>query len=139
VRTVSDVVVPGSAHIYTVRALRAGTLSPDSNRDLATAILFAGDPLVPRVTRVAALHVTQLRSAVDAVRALAGFGAAAYTDPGLARGYRIRAVHITEVRAALDQARANLGLPPLAYQRQPLTTSHRIHHLDVMELRGGVK
>jgi Ig-like domain CHU_C associated len=140
VRSHSAVVASGSAHVYKVRAIRSGASSGDSNRDLATAILFADDPIVAGGPDVAAQHIVQLRTAVQAVRQLAGLGLFSFEDPTLTpAGTLIRTVHINQLRLALDQARAALALPALTYLRNPVTTSHDVDDVDFMEVRGGVR
>ena len=56
--------------LYRVRGVDANNnVSAYSNVDLATTILFTNDPLIAGVTVVKAQHFTELRSAVNAVRA----------------------------------------------------------------------
>jgi hypothetical protein len=100
----------GITYVYRVRAIGAiGTVpSAYSNRDHATTIIFTDDPLVPGITVIKAIHLTQLRQAVNAVRAAAGLPAETWTDPSPA-GVRIRAVHIQELREALTPALTILG------------------------------
>jgi hypothetical protein len=100
-----------TAYLYKVRAFN-GTESVDSNLDLATTQIFANDPLVGGTTTIQALHLTQLRTAVDAVRKLANNGVAnpgTYTDPTITAGSTfIKALHITDLRSALDPAMTTL-------------------------------
>lgn len=131
-------VMVGKAYLYRVRSRGAeGLPSAWSAPDLLTAIAFVNDPLVTLSTLVRAVHVTQLRSAANAVRMLAGLAPATFTDPSLT-ALRIRAVHITDVRSALDAARAALGLPPVSYARAALT-GLAVNAVDVMELREGAR
>jgi hypothetical protein len=102
-----DAVTPGAAYRYAVRALNAGGASADSASDLATAILFT-DGLLPAGTLIKAVHLSERRSAVDAVRALAGLAPYTFTDAA-APGLRVRAIHINELRTALDEALTLLG------------------------------
>jgi hypothetical protein len=135
----SDTAVqPSTAYWYKVIAVQGSTVSADSNRDIATTILFADTPVVIGVTTISAQHINQLRSAVNAVRAAAGLGAATFTD-SISPGVLIRAIHITELRTALDQARSTLLLPPVAYERSPLTSTMLVNVRDVTDLRGGVQ
>jgi hypothetical protein len=63
---------------------------------------FTDNPLQAGVTRVQAVHLTELRAAVDALRAGYGLPAAAWTDPSPVAGVTVvKAAHLTEVRAAL--------------------------------------
>lgn len=131
-------VVLGKAYLYRVRSRSAeGVPSGWSAPDLMTAIAFVNDPLAALSTRVRAVHVTQLRTAANAVRGLAGMAPSTFTDPSLGT-LRIRALHVTELRAALDPARAALGLGALAYAR-PSLGGLNVSAVDVMELREGVR
>lgn len=100
----NDAASAGAAYLYRVRAVNAGGSSGDSAADLATTVMFTNDPLAAGLL-VRAVHLGELRAAVNAVRAQAGLGAVAYTN-----GTTIRAIHITELRSYLDQAMTILGL-----------------------------
>jgi hypothetical protein len=132
-------VVANTAYLYKVRAVDAsGTRSAFSNLDLATTVTFTDDPLVAQSTVVKAQHITQLRTAVNAVRALAGLGAVSFTDPTLTSAIVIKATHVTDLRGALDPARSNLGLPTLSYTDSPLT-GVVVKAIHLQELRTAVK
>ena len=75
---VDNAVSAGTSYVYVVRALSAGGASANSAPDLATTVAFTDDPLVAG-TRVKAVHLAQRRTAVNAVRALAGLAPATYT------------------------------------------------------------
>jgi hypothetical protein len=105
--------VAGAAYRYRVRAVYGATASASSAADLATTILFADSPLTPGLA-VKAVHLSELRDAVSAVRLLAGLSAATFTDVATA-GTPIRAVHVTELRSALDAALVLLGLSTGGY------------------------
>lgn len=72
-------------------------------------MIFTDDPLVAGSTVISAVHLSQLRTAANAVRALAGLSAASFTDSA-SPGVVVKAVHITELRSALDAAMSALGL-----------------------------
>lgn len=74
-----------------------------------TTVVFTDDPLVAGVTIVKAIHINQLRQAVNEIRARAGLPAYGFTDT-IGPGVPIKAIHINELRTALDEARARLGL-----------------------------
>jgi RHS repeat-associated protein len=108
-------VTSGAAYLYRVRAVEAaGTLSAGSNVELVTALAFTDETLTSGVTRVKAQHLTELRQAVNAVRATANLPAAGWTDATL-QGAVIRAVHVTELRARVDEALGAMGLTTPAY------------------------
>ena len=133
-------VVAGTTYVYTVRALDSSSRrSPFSAPDAATTILFTDDPLVANSTRVKLVHMTELRQAVNAMRAAAGLSAATFTDPTLTN-VRIKAVHVQELRNALATARASLGLSTVAFTDPALTAgAMRIKAAHMQELRNGVK
>lgn len=135
----TDTVSANAAYLYRVRAVDAAGQSVDSASDLATTVLFTDDPLSIG-TAVNTTHVTQLRTAVHAVQALAGQTAASFTDPALSAGTPIRRLHVTELRGALDSARSVLGLIAVVYPDPTITagvTPIRATHFAV--LRDGVK
>jgi hypothetical protein len=128
-------VVPGAAYQYRVKALNAAGESVGAS-DVATTITFDDDPLVPG-TVVRAAHLAQLRSAVNAVRALAGLPAAAFSDPA-AVGVTIRAQHIAELRTGVDAARTALGLATAPYG-DPTLVGGAIRAVHFQELRERVR
>lgn len=126
-RTYTDAAVTlDTAYLYRVRAVFTNAGGSDySNKDLATTVAFT-DSQLPGVT-IKAVHLTELRRAVNAVRALApGLAAASWTypDPVSSPQSQRRAVRVedvTDLRTRLDEALAPLGLtigypssPPLA-------------------------
>lgn len=124
-----------TTYLYRVRAVDAADdPSGFSNIDAATTIMFTDDPLVAPST-VKALHLTQLRSAVNAMRASAEL-APLGSDPTVASGAAVRAAHVTDLRTALTAARDAIGLSTLAYTDAILGVVKAIH---VTELRDGVK
>jgi hypothetical protein len=100
---------PNTTYVYRVQAVGGSGTSPSafSNRDHATTIVFTDDPLVPGDT-IKAVHLTELRTAVNAVRAAAGLAPAGWTDSN-PLGKTVRAVHIMELRNALSPALSALG------------------------------
>jgi hypothetical protein len=131
-------VSPGTAYLYKVRAVASGLVSADSNIDLATTVIFTDDPLVAGTTVVKGVHLAEMRTAVNAVRALAGLSAAAWTDPS-PTGVQIKAVHITELRTGLDAARSSLLLLPLSYTHTLSAGASPISRIDFTEIRNGTK
>lgn len=125
-----------TAYLYLIRAVNAGGTSGDSAVDLATTVIFTDDPLVAGVV-IKAVHVNELRVAVNAVRALAGLATLNFTDT-IAKGVIVKAYHITEPRSALDAARAALGLSTGGYTN-PSLTGVVIKAIHIQELRNRVK
>jgi hypothetical protein len=119
-----------------VRAVNSGGASSNSAVDLATTVIFTDTPLNAG-TAVKSVHVTQLRTAVNAVRALAGLGSFIFTDSA-ASGTTIRAVHLTDLRTALDQGRGLLGFTTGGYtDAAPLGVL--IKAVNMQELRNRIE
>lgn len=128
----TDSVGSGTAHLYKVRAIAGGSQSAFSNVDLATAIVFSTDSIIR------ATHITQLRTAVNAVRSLAGLSAATFTDPTILSTTRVKAAHITELRTAIAAARSTLALTAASFSGGASTGSP-VKAVHVTELRDAVK
>lgn len=130
-----------TAYAYKVRALDASSrVSPYSTPDVATTITFSDDPVVAGTNVVEAAHVTELRTAVNLVRATGSLTAASFTDPTLSSAINVKALHLDEIRTALAQARTALGLPALSLTDASLisgTTNVKAAH--VQELRNGMR
>jgi chitodextrinase len=128
-----------TTYIYRVRAVDAGgNYSDFSNIDIATTIVFTDDPLAAG-TIIKAVHITEVRSAVNAVRAAAGLSAVTWTDSSLTN-VEIKAVHINELRSSLDAARTVLGLSTGSYTDSSLTAGTTlVKAVHVSELRDRVK
>ncbi|HSP16800.1 MAG TPA: hypothetical protein VLV78_18790 [Thermoanaerobaculia bacterium] len=130
----------GTTYVYKVRAIDASSRpSPFSAPEAATTILFTDDPVAATATSIKAVHVTELRQAINAMRVAAGLGTFTFTDATLA-GTPVRALHIQEMRTALDPARAALGLGAISYTDSSIvagTTAIKAAH--VQQLRNGVK
>src|SRR5439155_12707732 len=71
-----------TTYLYRVRAIVSGYVGLASNVDIATTIVF-NETIVPQITTIKAAHITELRTAVNAVRAAAGLGVASFTDDPL--------------------------------------------------------
>jgi hypothetical protein len=135
-----DAVTAGNAYVYKVRATNASGNSAFTAPDAATTIFFTDDPLLIQSTRAKALHLTETRQAVNALRAAAGLAPASFTDPALSNAIRIKAVHFQELRTALNQARTPLGLSTVTFTDASLTTGvTKLRAVHLAELRAGVK
>jgi uncharacterized repeat protein (TIGR01451 family) len=64
---------------------------------------FTDDPLTSQVTIVKAIHVTELRQAINTLRSRNGLSAFSFTDPTLTPGFTIKAIHLTELRTAINE------------------------------------
>jgi len=98
---------------------------------------FTDDPLTAGVT-IKAVHVTELRDAVNQARARASLTAATWTDTSLP-GVAIKAVHILELHARLDEARAALGLSVASYTDPGLNVGTIVKAVHIQELRDRVR
>ncbi|HYI11130.1 MAG TPA: hypothetical protein VEK57_18885 [Thermoanaerobaculia bacterium] len=137
---ISDTVTGGNAYIYKVRAVATAGTSPYSAPDAATTIFFTDDPLIAGVTPAKVVHLTQLRQAVNAMRAAAGLTPATFTDPVITNALSMKAAHFAELRTALNQARTSGGMSSVTFTDATLTpaaTKVRVVHLA--ELRNAVK
>ncbi|HEV8429279.1 MAG TPA: fibronectin type III domain-containing protein [Pyrinomonadaceae bacterium] len=127
-----------NAYLYRVRAADAvGNLSAPGSIDVATAITFTDNPLTAGATVIKAQHITELRQAVDAVRAAANLAATTWTDSSLTN-VQVKAVHVQELRTNLDQALTALGLPTSSYTDSSLA-GVLIKKVHVDELRQRVE
>jgi len=132
-----------TTYLYKVRAKREignPTETPFSAVDAATTVVFTDPSITAGSTLIKAVHITQLRTAVNVFRAAVGLTASSFTDPTLSAGFVPKVVHITELRTALDQARAVPGFLVLSYTDPTVTvgvtTAKREH---VTELRAGTQ
>lgn len=99
--------------------------------------IFTDDPLQPNVTTIQALHITELRDAVNQLRGRAGLPAVNWTLP-VAPGGLITAAPIVELRAKLDDALLALGLATGGYSAG-LSTNLNVRAVHIQELRDRVK
>jgi len=131
-------VTANTAYLYKVSAENSSNqVLGWSNPDLAATVFFNDDPLSAGVTVVQAVHVNQLRTAVNAVRAAAGLSASSWTNGSLTNAW-IHAVDVTELRSGLNEALTTFGLTPPNYTDTPLVgvTIKKVHF---EQLRQGVK
>jgi RHS repeat-associated protein len=96
--------------------------------------VFTDDPLVAGVTGIKAVHITELRTAVNQARSRASLAAANWAE-AVTTGVTIKASHITELRARLDEARIVLGLGAATYTDPSLSAGMTIKAVHVQELR----
>ncbi len=134
------VINPNSAYLYSVAAVDGNNqVTSASAPDIATTVFFTDDPLAAQSTVVKAVHIAELRTAVNAVRFTVGLPFFTFTDGSLA-GVLIKQYHVAELRTVLDQARAAAGVPAITYTDPVLTsgiTTIKVPHIQ--ELRTGVK
>jgi hypothetical protein len=103
-----------------------------------TAPAFTDDPLIPRVTKVKAIHFTELRDVINGMRAASGLGNFGFSG-NVAAGYPVTATDVQDLRSALGQARAALGFTPMVWGNLLIPGVTLIRASDIEELRAGVK
>ena len=137
VTSVNDTgLVADTTYLYKVRTTSgSGFSSPDA----ATTSIFTDASLAG--TTIKAAHFTELRAAVNAMRAAAGLPAGTFTDPTLtARSTKVMRAHIVELRSALDAARALVGLPAITYTDAAITARVTpVKAVHVTQLRAGTQ
>jgi hypothetical protein len=104
----------------------------------ASARNLTDDPIDPNDTLVRAIHVNELRAAINLYREAAGFSALMFTDPDLSTGTTVRAVHVEELRSALLEARSGLGLAVIGFTDTSLTDVP-IKAVHLQEIREALK
>ena len=150
--SVAAVAVSGS--VLTVTAVSPGTASvavtaTDAGGSNGTAAQsftvtvprsFTDHPIVPGETPVRAVHFTELRTRIDALRGAAGLPPFGWTDPVLTAGATpVRLVHLLELRAALAEASTVAGgAAPGWTDAAPTGGTTPIRAVHLMELRAAV-
>lgn len=130
----------GVTYLYVVRAVNDAGASADSAIDGATTVMFTDEPLIAATTRIKAVHLTELRIAVNAFRVSAGQPAFTFTDPTVTTATPIRASHILELRTALAAAPTALALPAIGYVDPTITAgSTRVKATHFQEIRSAVQ
>lgn len=123
----------GKTYLYRVLPVGGSTWS---NVDHATTIVFADDPLVASGTLIKAVHLTQLRTAVNAARAAAGLSPSSWTHSSPA-GAPVGSVHILELRSSLSAALSAFGKS--AIYTYPVSAGGPIRAIDFQEIRNALK
>jgi hypothetical protein len=101
--------------------------------------VFTDDILMVGETTAKAQHIMELRQAIDTLRALAGLGAAPWTDIMLPLNLVvIKAVHIQELRDYFDDAATRLGFASQPYS-EPVTAGIVIRKNHIDELRQRIR
>ena len=99
---------------------------------------FTDDPLAVGTT-IKAVHITALRSRVDAIRSARVLPAYSWTDPTLMPGASVvRAAHIIDLRTALAQGYVSASLTPPTYTDSSLAAGVTVKAVHIAELRAAV-
>ena len=107
---------------------------------VSVSVPFSDHPIRPGVTPVKAVHFTELRARIDALRRAAGLPAFPWTDAVLRAGVTsVKLVHLRELREALGDAYVAVGRVEPGWTDPPPTAgSAPIRAAHVMELRAAV-
>ena len=126
------------AYVYKISSEDSGNvLQGWSNTDFATAIVFTDETLVVGSTVIKAVHVTELRTAVNALRTLAGLGTASWTDSSLTNVFA-KAAHISELRSNLASAMTTLGFSSPSYT-DPTLGGVKVKKIHIDQLRQNIR
>ena len=128
-----------TTYLYMVRTIGSSGPSAFSPIDAATTTVFTDPVLASQLIR--AVHIVELRIAVNAMRAAAGLPLPSFTDPILSSGSTlIRAVHIVELRLRLNEARAEIPLSGIVYTDATITPGSTVmKEAHVAEIRAGTQ
>ncbi len=105
-----------------------------------SGVSFTDNPLVAGTTSIKAIHLTELRLAIDQARARRSLTPIAWIDPVLTpRVTPVKAVHITQMRTALTQVYQAAGVTPPSFSDPSLTSfATPVRAAHVAELRAAV-
>lgn len=128
--------IAGRSYFYRVVAENEVGTSAPSAQNIATTVVFSNEPLAAG-NPVRNAHMNEARTAVNAMRRLAGLAPQVFTDPSVA-GLVIEAVHFTELRNALDAALGPLGLTAGGYT-DPSLAGVVVKRVHMQQLRDRMK
>jgi hypothetical protein len=130
-----------SAYVYAVQASNAdrSITSSQTLPDFVTTYGYTDNPVTAGTTTVAAQHVTELRSAIEALDATISLAPPVWTDAALT-GLNIKTAHVTELRTGINAFRTALLLGSLTFTDSTLTAgSTQIQKTHISELRAAGK
>ena len=134
-------VAPGTATV-TATATDTGGSNTAATQTFGVTVPrpFTDHPIVPGVTPVKAVHFTELRARIDALRRGAGLAPFAWTDRVLTAGVtRVRLAHLLELRSALGPAYAASGRSAPGWtDASPAGGATPIRAAHLLELRAAV-
>lgn len=92
-----------TSYLYKVHSFGPAE-SGDSNLDLATTVVFTDPTLVAGTTKAKLAHFTELLTAINAARTLAGLSTIAFTAPTPTTAVTIRRQHLLDLRTGINAA-----------------------------------
>jgi hypothetical protein len=130
----------GVTYYFRVTAY-SGTLESLPSNEVSglagSALSFTDDPLLPGVHMMKAVHLSELRSRIDALRKTRGLAGMSWLP--MASGSVVSATHLMQLRSALDAVYTAAGLQQPSYTDAPLTTGTSIKATHITQLRTFVK
>jgi hypothetical protein len=106
----------------------------------AASSSFTDPTLVPGITPVRAVHLTELRIIISALRASRQLPAVSWTDQTITAGTTpVRAVHLIELRSALDAVYIADGLTPPVWGPAPVPGVTPVTAAHIEQLRDAVR
>lgn len=121
--------------------MQTGQASIAPSTNVQTQVLVFTDPtLAAGTTPIKAVHITELRAAIDTLRARYGRAASVWTNSSLTAGTTtMKAAHIAEMRTAMQDAYAAAGLTAPAFTNPLLTAgASSVSASHIAELRAAV-
>jgi len=111
----------------------------EATTHVANAVIFTDATLIPGSSTIRAVHITELRTRIDAQRVRFLLAPFPWTDLTVVAGTTtVRAVHITELRSALAQAYAAAARTPPTYTDPSLGPGTTMRVVHITELRSAV-
>lgn len=125
-----------SAYVYRIYPVdNAGNpVGPPSNTALVSTFVYTDETIVPGSTPVKPVHVTELRTSINAIRAACGLGAQSWTN-NVVSNAPIKRQDITDLRTGLDGAFSTIGLTLPAYVDPVIDDTVRVARDHIQQLR----
>lgn len=130
----ADTVLRDETYVYRIRPIGGETWS---NLDHVTTFGFTDDPVIANVTSIRSLHLTELRTAINTLRDVAGLSLLSSWTDASPFGATVKAAHIQELRTALTAALTALG-KNIAFAN-PVSAGAPPRAVDFQELRDALK
>ena len=136
----SRTVTGGTAGSVTASAAASGLTPGTSVFNVTSIPTFSDNPVTAASTAIKAVHISELRDSIDALRARFSLTPMSWTDPTLTTGVtQIKAVHLTELRSALNAVYVAAGRTPPTYSNASVAAgSTLIAAVNINELRAAV-